>query len=466
MIVMTAATTYPVRVDATLDGEPSRWLWLVKWLLAIPHYLVLVFLWLAFAVLSVVAFVAILVTGRYPLSIFEFNVGVLRWTWRVHYYSYGALGTDRYPPFTLADDPDFPAHFDVAHPERLSRGLVLVKWWLLALPHYVVVGLFVGGTVWGVWRVEQASNGPATFGGLIGVLVLFVAVALLFTGRYPRGLFDLLLGANRWVLRVAAYAALMTDRYPPFRMDLGGTDPADTRVVPPPTDTPPPDVPPGGGGWTAGRIASVVIGAVVGLVAVGSITGGATALWANGTMRTADGFVSASAVTVHSGGYAVASDDIDLSGLGGLSGVVGDVRLRVTPAGDNGSMFVGIAPTAAADAYLAGVARSTVTRLDGRDTATVSLPGGPPATPPSAATIWAQSSSGAGPRTVTWVPADGRWTVVVMNANGSADVTANVVAGATAPALVPVGAGLLAFGIVALAGAVLLIAIPVQRASR
>ena len=156
---------------------------------------------------------------------------MLRWTWRVNYYAYSALGTDRYPPFTLADVPDYPAQLYVPYPEHLSRGLVLVKWWLLVLPHLVIVGFFVGGGAWLALRSDTQSY-SWTAGGLIGVLVLVAAVILAVTGRYPRGLYDLILGLNRWVLRVAAYASLMTDAYPPFRLDTGGRDPATAVIAP------------------------------------------------------------------------------------------------------------------------------------------------------------------------------------------------------------------------------------------
>jgi hypothetical protein len=223
---------YPLRLTGELSPQLSRGLWLVKWLLAIPHFIVLLFLWIAFAVVSVIAFFAVLFTGRYPRGLFDFNVGVLRWTWRVGFYSYSALGTDRYPPFTLNDVPDYPARLELEYPESLSRGLVLVKWWLLALPHYLVVAVFIGSA----WAAGTKSEWMWSSGGLIGLLVFFSGVVLLFTRRYPKSLYDFVLGMNRWVFRVAAYAGLMTDSYPPFRLDMGGTEP--------PSGTNPDSVPP------------------------------------------------------------------------------------------------------------------------------------------------------------------------------------------------------------------------------
>ena len=308
---------YPVRIEGQLDTGLSRWLWLVKWFLAIPHYIVLAFLWLTLLVLTIVAFFAILFTGRYPRGIFDFNVGVLRWTWRVAFYSYGALGTDRYPPFTLDDVPDYPARLEVAYPEQLSRGLVLVKWWLLAIPQYIVTGIFLGGGSYAAAHVDDWFWGIGFETGLIGILVLFAGVALLFTTRYPGGIFDFVVGLDRWVARVAAYVLLMRDEYPPFRLDQGGTEAEGLAEptfavaeapVPVAGEPAEPAEPPARRGWTGGRIALVVVGTIAGLLALGLLVGGCALVAVDQTQRDDDGFLMSPTEDFSTPTYAIVSE--------------------------------------------------------------------------------------------------------------------------------------------------------------
>ena len=224
---------YPLRIEGRLDPGLSRWLWLVKWLLAIPHYIVLAFLWLAFVVLTFVAFFAILFTGRYPRGLFDFNVGVLRWTWRVAFYSYGALGTDRYPPFTLDEAPDYPGDA-----RRRVPGAALAR----ARPRQVVAARDPAVPARRdlrrrrlVRRLEDGRLERPDVGvrGRADRRCSCSSPGSRCSSRrgIPRGIFDFVLGLDRWVARVAAYAGLMTDRYPPFRLDQGGTEP--TRLEAP-----------------------------------------------------------------------------------------------------------------------------------------------------------------------------------------------------------------------------------------
>jgi hypothetical protein len=476
----------PVHVSASLDPGVSRWQWLFKWLLVIPHYVVLAFLWVAFIVLSVVAFFAILFTGRYPRSIFDFNVGVLRWTWRVTYYAYGALATDQYPPFTLRERPDYPAHLEIDYPDHLSRGLVLVKSWLLAIPHYLVLALFLGGAGYAVGGAGEAAEEPWVFSvGLIGVLVIVAAVVLLFTGRYPQSVFDLVLGLNRWVLRVAAYAALMTDRYPPFRLDQGGQDAAVASFSPaspsespsvgttaPPEPSTPASATPGGPragrtGWTAGPITAVVIGSVVvaGALGLGGI--GVTLAVVEATMRDDDGFLMVGDEDLTTDTYALTSSNmvIELDGAASSvpDAVLGDMKFTASPLSDE-PLFIGLAPTDDVQRYLGDVRHDTVEDLFRPDYRTTE--GGRPGGRPAAQGFWTESSSGAGEQTVVWEPREGDWTVVVMNADATAGIDAQATAGAELPVLEWIVAVLLIMAAVGIVVGALAIALAVRAAGR
>lgn len=192
-----------VRVRGAIDA-PSNKLWLAKWcVLAVPHYPILIGLYLVYPLVVLAAGVAILFTGRYPRPLFDFNVGVLRWSWRVMNYRFPMNTTDKYPPFSLKPQADYPGDLDVDYPEQLSRGAVLVKWWLLALPQIIMC-----------WAMEAPLQ----------VLCVISAVRLLARGTVSQGMFDLLMGIVRWRYRVAVYVSLMSDEYPPFRMDLGAAD--------------------------------------------------------------------------------------------------------------------------------------------------------------------------------------------------------------------------------------------------
>jgi hypothetical protein len=460
---MAAPPIQPVRLEGRLDPGLSRWLWLVKWLLAIPHFIVLAFLWIAFVVLTVVAFFAILFTARYPRGIFEFNLGVLRWTWRVAFYSYGALGTDRYPPFTLRAAPDYPATLDVTYPGELSRGLVLVKWWLLAIPHYLILGVLLGGG-WG-WDWDDGGWGGAP--GLIGLLVLFAGVALLFTTRYPRGIFDFVLGLDRWVARVVAYAGLMTDAYPPFRLDQGGEEKGPgARAAEVPTAAPSPaseaveTVPRAGRG--AGGVALLVAGSIAALLAFALLAGGCAAVVLDRTQRDDDGFLMSPTEDFSTATYAIASEnaDVDLDGPDwATTDLLGTVRIRSE---SERPVFVGIAREADVAEYLDGVEHAVVTEID-EEPEYSERRGGAPEARPADQTFWAASATGAGEQTLEWEPEDGSWNVVVMNADGSRGVAAELSIGGELDPLIWIGVGLLVGGALLAAAAALAITAGIRR---
>jgi hypothetical protein len=187
------APGYPLRYGVEYQEELSRWLIFVKWLLAIPHFIILWALAIAANVIGFIAFFAILFTKRYPRGLFDFVVNVNRWNANVG--AYAGLFRDEYPPFSW-EPGQYAVTYEVDYPQELNRWLPLIKW-LLAFPHYIVL-LFLGIAASVAW-----------------VIAWF---AILFTKRFPRGLFDFTVGVTRWQYRVSAYTGLLRDEYPPFSL--------------------------------------------------------------------------------------------------------------------------------------------------------------------------------------------------------------------------------------------------------
>jgi hypothetical protein len=187
-----AAADYPVRGDVDHQPEYRRLLPLVKWFLAIPHYIVLVFLFAgAFFAILFAAF-AVLFTRRYPEGLFGFVAGVYRWTWRLS--AYLLLMADPYPPFSLGEEPEYPARIEIGYPGEMDRWRPFVQW-LLAIP-YLLVANILQNLAW--------------------ILAFFAFFTILFTKRFPEGMFRIAVVSIRWTLRGNAYAHFLVTRYPPF----------------------------------------------------------------------------------------------------------------------------------------------------------------------------------------------------------------------------------------------------------
>ncbi len=188
---------YPVRFDVQYPESSSRLLnglLFIKFILAIPHLLIIYALSAVVQVISLIAIIAIIFTKRYPRGLFDFAVGILRWQANVG--AYVAMLRDEYPPFGW-EPGNYPITFEVDYPENLGRFAPLYKW-ILAIPNLIVFFAVA----------------------IVAVVMWFIAwLAIIFTGKFPRGMFDFIVGTMRWQNRLYGYAFYMfTDEYPPFSM--------------------------------------------------------------------------------------------------------------------------------------------------------------------------------------------------------------------------------------------------------
>ena len=179
-----------VTVEIDHPQKLSRLLIFIKWLLAIPHYLVLYVLGIVAIFVFFLAFVSTLVSGSYPRALFDFFVGYERWRLRLTAYLF--LQTDKYPPFGFADDPSYPARLEVEYPQRVARWRPLLTW-LFAIPAAIVAAILML---------------------LAEVATLLAFFAILITGEYPEAMFDFVTGAIRLTTKTTFYLLWISPEYP------------------------------------------------------------------------------------------------------------------------------------------------------------------------------------------------------------------------------------------------------------
>jgi hypothetical protein len=230
------ASTYPVTLEFDAAEEVARWRPFVHWLLAIPHYLVLLAIQIVAVIVAIIAWFAILFTGRLSYSFAGLMTMAVRYQTRITMYVY--FLREEYPKFDIdatPADPGTDARLRVSADAALEgrNRLTTAFRFILVIPHWIVL-----------WVLGYA----------VGVVVFIAAFAVLFTRRWPAGLRDFVVRYERWYVRVGGYAFFLTDEYPPFSLDDGGGTataappqpiaPPSAPTAPPPPTTPPSAVPP------------------------------------------------------------------------------------------------------------------------------------------------------------------------------------------------------------------------------
>jgi len=200
---------YPVRLEVVRPDMQSRITnfplgigTFIRFILAIPHLIIIYFLQIVANIVYFIACFGILFTGRYPQGLYNFYVGYMRWNANITGYLVSAY--DKYPPFSLDMQPAYPLALSVDYPQELNRILnfpifigYLIKA-ILLIPHYIILMFLV----------------------IAAMVVLFIAqFAILFTGSFPEGMHRFMIGVGRWSIRITAYNVALTDKYPPFSLN-------------------------------------------------------------------------------------------------------------------------------------------------------------------------------------------------------------------------------------------------------